>query len=796
MNVVAQATFCAEAGPEDAVFVANGAQIRHLQQVAKPAFEQARILPLSLHAYGAALRAEHPRVFDYRPLVDYPSCAEDYHRIFPQLSRVWLSDIGLRCKIDGVDLAELDAPAQFQFFLHAQHIARLAERIVLEHSAVRHFYVVAGDPLAPLDFYFDSDVTAAVVQYVCDRLKRPLRTIIASPRPDYLPAPSPPEADPNNSGLQIELGGHRPRVGFVTATLRNLEMFYSAFDDLRFDAVLFGSELWGMPPRTAMKRTVPMPVIAFSTRDASRDGDIAGKLRELRNSIERKIAASSLPACIRDNRHLDFQIDHIVMKRWLGYARLIRQAVEFVREHPLDLLIRSDHFTAEGAVLSHLYRKAGTPVMTVPHSSWPVDLNWRSPRHTDFALAWSKSSARRLAQLDPRTRICTVGDPVQDTFRRIYPYDDDNDSLRTITQSVRGKKVVLLLTNALEVHTVPTTDPVAYFDTCAVLANIPAGLRDRVAILVRPKPGAFGEDPILYETLSGFLATASLPLTSIGFDDCLRIADCVVGVNVPTSGYWDVLRNEIPLIHLQTSGAVALHPDLPAEVVGCVTESARIWDVIAAALFDETYRRQLIERQRAFFEDDHRPDRSFTGMPLQDVLRIASRPTRARRFAALSTRWRAALRRAFSTGTPSASVPPDSSPADSSPAASAAPASAALNVNDLVLTQTVTAGYVDEVRVSSDGRTIAVGGWAAALTIGQPAARVHAFVDGVHCCECETAFDRPDVVAGTNDPRILTSGFWLRFAADPAFELSKLAVYGELPDGTFFTVTPPRARGD
>ncbi|WP_233880388.1 hypothetical protein [Paraburkholderia flagellata] len=660
-----------------------------------------------------------------------------------------------------------------------------------QHDTVRRFYVFSGDPLTPLDFYFDSDVTAAVIRYVCERLGRPSSTLVVSSPPAHMPAPVAPEANQIQSGMQSDRAFGGARIGLVPATLRGVQQLYSAFDELHFDALLFASETWGTPLPNSADSAVSKSVVTFSSQDASRDDDIGPKLHELRKRISKKISSSSLPACIRDNRYLDFQFDHIVTKRWLGYARLIRQASALVKERPLELLIRSDHFTAEGAVLSHLYRRAGTPVMVALHSSWPVDINWRSPRHSDFALAWSKSSARRIAQCDPRTRVCTVGDAVQDTFRRIYPYEEENAPLRTITESVRRKKVVLLLTNAIEIHAVPITDPVAYFETCAALASIPAGLRDRVALLVRTKPGPFGEDPILYEAFSGLAGASSTGLASLGFDDCLRLADCVVGVNVPTSAYWDVLRGQVPLVHLQTSDAVALHPDLPADVVGCITDGARIWDEIAPVLFDETHRRQLIERQRAFFESEHRPEHELAEAPLLDALRLACRPALMSRLATASKRWGAALRRAFSSG----AEPVETTDRANGNSPARAPFEAVgPKLDDLVLTRAVTAGHVDEVSMSFDGRTIIVRGWAAALTPGQPAKRIHVFVNEVHRGGGETAIERPDVAAATGNPDILTSGFWLKVEAGPKFDLSGLAIYGQLADGTCFEVPLPRRR--
>lgn len=771
MESVTHTVFDLEAGPDDAVFVTNGADVRHLQLVAKSGFERTKLFSLSLHAQGAAMRAGHPRILDFRSLIDFPACADDYHRTCPDLSQTWLRSMGLHCEIDGIDLAEFDAPAQFLFFLHVQHIARLVERIVVESPDVRRFYVLVSDPLVPLDFYFDSDVTAAIVRYVCDRLDRPVQAVTTSGRPAYIPAPRD-DVSPESTQPEARLRKSRSRAGIVASTVRNTETYLSALRALSFDTVVFGSELWGMPPQEVIAGMGLDQPVVFSNQNGCVDRDIADKLSGLRRNIAQKIGASSLPACIRDNRYLDFQLDHIVMKRWLGYARLIRQAAAFVKKYPLDLLICSDHFTAEGAVLSHLYRREGTPIMTAPHSSWPVDINWRSPRHVDYALALSKSAARRLAQLDPRARIRLIGAPEdqQRLFRRIYPSGSDrNDALQAVREAVGDRKVVLLLTNALEVHTVPITDPVAYFDACSELTHIPAALRERVAVLVRPKPGAFGEDPILYKAFAGFPESSLVVLTSIGFDDCIQLSDCVVGVNIPTSGYWDVLRNNIPLIHMQASDALSLHPNLPDKVIGGGVQPGRLWDAIAPTLFDEAYRERFIERQRAFFDDEHQSGRSSEGGLLQSALLTARRRRFGSRLAGMFDRWRSLFH-----------------------APRCADQVVSLRVSELKLVPSGAVGHVDEVKISVDNRTVAVSGWAASLARAQPATRIHAFFDGLHCGTGRTGIDRSDVAAAYNEPRLSRSGFLIRFAAAPAFELSKLALYGELSDGMFFALAPER----
>ncbi|TCK42748.1 hypothetical protein B0G84_1049 [Paraburkholderia sp. BL8N3] len=752
--------------PDEAIFVIEGAQVEFLMTRARDALEQVSLIPLSLHAYAAARTYDHPRIEKYHELIDFAACERDYHDDVLGLSSNWLQQLGLDFWVEGIDLAELDAPAQFLFFLHAKHIARVVKNVVAGRPDIKTFYAIVGGTMLPLDYYFDSDVTAAIARHICESFGRRFVCIIAPERPRHILPSMPPGPAETSMAVPVLPPAASSRVGFAPATVRNAEQLRRALHESGHEVVLFPSKVWGMPPLGAALESEREFEVFLSSSEVPSSADYARDLGKLRDQIMERRARSLLPGCIVDNPYLQFQFDHIVTRRWLGYANLIRRAVDFVKATPLDLFIHCQHFTAEGAILARLYERKGTRIMATQHSGWPVDPNWLSPRHARHALAWTRSSMRRIQEYDRNATVYVTGAPDLTTFRdATSPLLHDRVS--KVRQEVGGRKIVLLLTNALELHCIPFTDLGRHFETLSELAAIPAEYAESVVVLIRAKPAPVGEDPILYEKLSGFDPGSHTGLSSLDFSECLDVADCIVGVNVPTTGYFEALERSVPLIHVQTCAALSLHPDLPPEAIVKITDVKKLWQAIGAALFDSEHRSGLLQRQLAFLHSDRKPTFGDAPDPLRGAIdRVL---TRRARFDPLRLFRRNSLRRA-APEVPSAPVP---------------------DIATLPVAQTVAAGHIDRLLVSSDDRTVIVEGWAVAQNLGAPARRIHAFASGVWRGARNVSIERTDIVAVFDDPRLLRSGFALYFRLDGPFKLEHIAVYSELPDGTFFQLTLP-----
>jgi hypothetical protein len=177
------------------------------------------------------------------------------------------------------------------------------------------------------------------------------------------------------------------------------------------------------------------------------------------------------------------------------------------------------------------------------------------------------------------------------------------------------------MTNALELNGVPFVDLHRHLETVSKLAMVPPFLQPRIKVCIRAKPGVLGEDPMLYKVLSGAPEESLTLLQGLSFAEMLQVADCVVGVNLPTSGYFDIMEQRVPLIHVQAARVATLHPDLPAETIGLITDMEDVWPAIEAVLFDEDRRRQLLQIQQQFISIDRQPDMDAGEDPVGSVLR-------------------------------------------------------------------------------------------------------------------------------------------------------------------------------
>jgi hypothetical protein len=171
---------------KDAIFVTDAVQIEFLKSASNTSLREGWMFPLSTQAYAPILRLGHTRVRSYFELVDFAECKRWYSNRALECSKTWLKELDLEFQFEGIDIAKLDAPCQFHLFIHAIYIAKTAERLILATPEIETFYVIEAGQRLPLDFYFDSDVPAAVLRFVCERLSRPVRTIVMKRRPRYV----------------------------------------------------------------------------------------------------------------------------------------------------------------------------------------------------------------------------------------------------------------------------------------------------------------------------------------------------------------------------------------------------------------------------------------------------------------------------------------------------------------------------------------------------------------------------------------------------------------------------------
>src|SRR5262249_45135401 len=142
------------------------------------------------------------------------------------------------------------------------------------------FYVVtAREPLA-LDFYFDSDAAAAVMQFTCERLGRRVlpiamdrRTQFVHPQLQWQPMADGVTLD-HTAPPQGSTSG--PRVGFAPATVAHQELILESLHDVGCEILLFPSTLWSPPDSyTGIVGEPNLQICRLSAQDDSQSAAVA-----------------------------------------------------------------------------------------------------------------------------------------------------------------------------------------------------------------------------------------------------------------------------------------------------------------------------------------------------------------------------------------------------------------------------------------------------------------------------------------------------------------------------------------
>lgn len=734
----------------DAVLLTDQTQFLYLAEKANSSFRQCRIFPLSTQAYGAALLGGHEGIEPYFEFLDFADIQRRYRFDAEEQAKGWLAELGLRCEVKGIDLAALDAPNQFLLFRLAWYLESTARRMIEAHPEIETFYVLCGETPLPLDFYFDSDVPAVLLRFICERLRRRVRPIVMKER-DFLfaayrerPMRSARRCAATEPEARTRTGKAR-RAGFLPVTVTRCQQILDALHALDYETVLFDSA-WGMPTlfrdRTDTERDL-------SDRPGADTSRWETKLAELWREIRERWTRSKVPESIKANPHAQFQMEYIVRRRWLAYANMIDRAAQYVANTPLDVFVHADTFTAEGAILANLYRRSGARIVVAPHTQWPCDAHWSARERTDAGLVSYRGAGKRLRE-NSGMQAFVIGGYQAPTYQSVLHRPI---AIPAKEREADDRKTVVFVTNVLELLAVPTVNLQTHFRTLAVLARVPGRLAKRVRLAIRSKPRPLGEHLLLYQKLCGFSEESVRFLEGLSFSASVRTMDCAVGVNIPTTGYYEIMESGVPLLHVQTTEAVTLQPDLPAEVTGEVTSDDEIWTAIEGVLFDQKRRGQLLERQQRFLADEREPTFRSAEEPVTAVLRHLTE-----RRIPLWERWWRKTPRTQEEGQ--------------------------LRVSE------GGAGQVDEVLAGSNG-TLAVSGWAADRVRHQPASAVYVLVDGKRVASAPVSYARPDVAAALGDARLEYAGFTVRVRGEYAGLRGRMKVYAELGDGSLYALTIP-----
>lgn len=603
----------------DGIFLFIGPQVDFIRGAANPSIGRATLFSMSLHALAEILKPGHRRIVTHDNFITDPEM-RTLRELAAVYERRWLSLLRCSFGIEGIDFADIDALCQYTFFRYVLFADLVGRRMLDAHPEIERIFVIRGPEPLPLDFDFDSDLGQAVIRHLCEQMGRKVIEIVTdrhhlSNGPDFLMRPYTKGWVTPAMTRASAPDAPSPRIGMVPSTVPSALRIIHDATSLNCELALFYSPWAVSAPRAT---TDEEEEARLKPEDRAFAASMEQHLIALRTVIGQRLANSILPPAIARNPHLGFQWDHIVTKRWLSLACLARKAAGFARVCPLDIFINPEMANWEGMILSYLYRRQGTRILVAPHSGWPgpaFDASWRDG---DWAMVYSRLGTKLLRSMSGLDKVYTIGMPWVSPMRA----PDWETRIAEKRRLLGGKKLVVLISNPSEVSFLPSFDQKAHFGMVGAFGRVPDHLKDKVHIAVRRRAPRACEDDSLYRSLSDLDDDALHFLDGLTFHDCVDLADCLVGINSPTSGYYEVFQNGKPLLHVQGMDILWMQPDLPADVIGRVDGIAGMWPAIERVLFDEEHRKALLDRQAAFVEEDLRSDFGEEQSPIQSLLEL------------------------------------------------------------------------------------------------------------------------------------------------------------------------------
>ncbi len=602
----------------DAIFVLTGNQAEYVSSNSHPSVEKARFLCLSLHARVELMRLGGRRIVSNDGLITDAEVRQVRQAAAPH-DRVWMAEMGLRFEIEGIDFAEIDSLCQYYFFRHAGFIELLGRRMIEAHPDVERFFIIRGPEPLPLDFDFDTDIGYGVLRWLCEKQGRRTVTIVSGHHllghgPTFLRRPySTGWVTPSRTAAPRDDMPHH-QVGFVPSTVPSALRIIRDAESHNCDVTLFYSPWAVSAPRTT---TDEQEEAMRTAEDRAWSAEIAQQLAVLRKIFDERRERSSLPDWVIRNRHLDFQFDHIILRRWQVLAEIARAGARHVAANPMEIFINPEIANWEGMILAALCRRAGAKILVAPHSGWPAEFFDGSWRPGDWAMAYSRQGSLRLKALSGLDRVYTIGTPWVSVERA----PDAPERIAEKRRQAAGRKIVVFITNPLEISFVPLLDQQAHLATVARLSEIPETIKGEIILALRRRSPRATESDFVYRDLCGMDDETLHFLDGFTFQDCVDLADCLIGVNIQTSGYYDVLRSGKPLIHLQDQNSQQAC-ELPPDFVHQVETVEALWEAVGKVLLDETYRDALIERQGKLVEEDLKSEFSDEESPIRSLLTL------------------------------------------------------------------------------------------------------------------------------------------------------------------------------
>lgn len=585
----------------DGIFLVTGSQADYFTSIVGAHAGQARLIALSTDAHGALLERGAGPILPYYDYLDGAALSQQHFDAIA-LSENWLDRTGLKIGTAGFDLQELDAFNNFFMFRQIIFFSGICKKILEANPDIKNLFIIWNKNPLPAEYFGDSDIVAATLQFVCEEAGRTAHQIAAETlKREHGETPRP----LIDGGLRLmtffketieRWGDYRHRVCIALDALKDYNVLARDIFETQDEGAIFIRSIW------ANRDYQDTPTFYMGSPFSDEQ---QGALRSTLADHYRQILAAigtvdALPAFFK-NRHMTFQLEYMITQRWRLYIHLIQTCNQFVNRFKVDLFVASDHPSPEGAILAEMYRRAGARVMMTTHSIWPQEFKKWNPGYT--AVVRPRGAALQLQSRHHVKDSFVIG---------LRPPAIPPDIAAKKAQVAGGGKVVLYITNCLELQNLPLTAHNDHFAAIRTLVTVPDHLQDKLTLLIRRKPSR-GEHKKIYTDVCGVDPDLFTACESLSFPECVAMADCVVGLNFHTSGYYETLDLGKPLLHVQTACQAWKESAIPDDVLQTITDNARIWPTIEQVLFDENFRAALLAKQRAFIDEDFRPTAGAKG---------------------------------------------------------------------------------------------------------------------------------------------------------------------------------------
>lgn len=294
-----------------------------------------------------------------------------------------------------------------------------------------------------------------------------------------------------------------------------------------------------------------------------------------------------------ENSLLDFHFRHYFFERWPRLLRRVKQLDSYLDKYHYKCFLTSNLDDVENMAICSLFKEKKVPILAGLHSGWPDPVALF--QLADVALVWSKFHFEALSRII-ETPIRAVG---------AIGFDISSEFISTTVRK-EAQRTVLFVGNGITTGLYPLVDSEMHLKALGVLFNVPKDLRNSCRVLVKTKP--WFDHPHTYQVLRQQSYEPSSVLicdAEMTLKEAIKYADICVMVNVPTTGYHEVIMQSKPLVFI--SNTPFTHPGLPrlpTDQSLVIEDLTDVWPQLRKLLQEPNTLQNLVDMQKNIYDED------------------------------------------------------------------------------------------------------------------------------------------------------------------------------------------------